>query len=588
MPDARIRLVLLLPLLLVACGGGGGGGGATNLGPVVLSAYHTGAGADPVAGDTLILVLSETPAVSAGTEIDSTDLEVANGTLGTVAAFSAGARTLSLTLGAGTAMTVGTTTIQFAATNDAVRDAAGVAGAPAVARTLRKSDGDSPTVAAITLLDIPAALNGGGGAGGVLQVARNGFTIDLAYSDASSAIDTTALLIQCNGVVTVDGVAQAAGNNLVPFLTGTPGATTASFNVPGNVVFPAGPVVVTAYVVDTSGLLSAAAGFSFTTKDQSDATRLFETGTNASQVWFLDLSRDVESYGTNLGSGTLPVTITAGASGRGDFEDLLHLIGLQSATPIANVSGSSNSNEVALEQLRGRILARLGELFSGVNISFTFTAPGTFPSGSLTVPYSSLGFSQICVAGSADTTGVSGVLGLALFDEHNDSQDDDCTLDFSGSRLGVFLHTLVNNGFLSSPASAFRVTFDPFTPSRGGTPIGDQGDGQDGQRLLGAVTGARTTQIRAAIDDLGTFLAVIIAHETGHSMGLVKNGAMPTGLYGGDTTNFPGSSNGHIAIGVGGGLNVMTPSISYSGAVNPATRFNDLILAYLKELAIYD
>jgi len=195
----------------------------------------------------------------------------------------------------------------------------------------------------------------------------------------------------------------------------------------------------------------------------------------------------------------------------------------------------------------------------------------------------------MCIAGSFDTAGASGVLGLALFDANNANQENDCLTDFGGSRLGVFLHTIVSSGFLESPASTFRVTYDPLTPSRGGTPIG--ADAMDGQRLTDVLNDARATQIDLAIQRMARFAGVVAAHEMGHSMGLVQVNAMPTGLYGNDSVNFPGSNDGHIVIPTsiftGGAINVMTPALSFGGTLVPATRFNTLNLAYLREQVLY-
>ena len=65
---------------------------------------------------------------------------------------------------------------------------------------------------------------------------------------------------------------------------------------------------------------------------------------------------------------------------------------------------------------------------------------------------------------------------------------------------------------------------------------------------------------------------------------------MPVGLYGNDSTNFPGSSDGHIrttALFPAGSTNIMSPSLSYSTAINAATAFNSLNLAYLREQVTY-
>jgi hypothetical protein len=73
-------------------------------------------------------------------------------------------------------------------------------------------------------------------------------------------------------------------------------------------------------------------------------------------------------------------------------------------------------------------------------------------------------------------------------------------------------------------------------------------------------------------------------------MGLVQDGAMPAGLYGGDAANFPGSTEGHIrntALFPAGSTNIMSPSLSYDTAIGSATAFNRLNLAYLREQVTY-
>ena len=195
-------------------------------------------------------------------------------------------------------------------------------------------------------------------------------------------------------------------------------------------------------------------------------------------------------------------------------------------------------------------------------------------------------------AGSEDPSGVTGVLGVAIFNPHNTNQENDCLLNFLGAqRLGVFVHTLVNFGMFPPSSTSFRTTYDPLTPGFGGTPIGDEPDGLDPQRLSGAVLGSRTTTITNAINRMARATAVITAHECGHSMGLVQDGAMPVGLYGGDPTNFPGSSGGHIrntSLFPAAAQNVMSPAIGFDSALSNQTAFNSLNLAYLRERAIYN
>jgi hypothetical protein len=332
---------------------------------------------------------------------------------------------------------------------------------------------------------------------------------------------------------------MAAGTNLLPFLTVvTSSLTNATFLVPNNVSWPAAPFTLTCVVVDNSGIASNPVPFSATVRPFSDALRPFETNVNSQQVWFLDFSRDVESFTTGPASGGgIAVSVVAGANGRSDFEDLLRILGLNNELLV----GGDSINAQVISLFETLLLGQIGALYAGANVTFTLTQPAGSFNGQASVSYAAVGFSRISIAGSSTN---AGVLGIAIFDPSNTTQNDNTLIEYLGVRLGVFLHTLVDDGLRSSPASLFRQTYAPFAPSLGGTPIGE--DAQDGQRLAGTLVDARSDDIDLAIAALARFTAVVTAHECGHSMGLVQNGAMPVGLYGNDTTNFPGSSNGHI------------------------------------------
>jgi len=582
-------------LLLAAAALGGchhGGGGSAAAAPTIVSAAFSGATTTPAAGDTLLLFFSADVTLVTGKLLTNSDVSLTTGaSLGTVTAAPTlvNSRSVQITLGSGVSFVPGTTAIALAAGNDVVVSTTGMLGTGGTAVVITKGDGTAPLLSNLTLNGINSELNGTGPAGGTLQVPANGFTIDLAYSDNSSVDTSRTQIVSSLAVGTAAGT-QPPGTNLVPFLTATSLTAAASrFTVPAAVSLAPGITTLTAYVVDITGLPSAAHTFVCTVKPITDALRPFETAVNSSQVWFLDLSRDVESYSVNLGNVNTPVVVTAGASGTADLDELLLVLGQMSATPIANVQGSENSNDVLLDRFKTTLLANLAALYSGANITFTFTRPaGSFGTNS-SVAYNALGYSQICVAGSADASGTSGILGIAIFDPNNATQNDDTLLDFNGQgRLGIFLHTVINAGFLQSSSSDFRQTFDAFTPARSGTPIGN--DASDGQRLLGTLTDARASAIDAAIAGIGRFTAVVLAHECGHSMGLVQDGAMPVGLYGGDAVNFPGSTSGHIrnaSLFPPGSINVMSPSLSYSVAINAATAFNTLNIAYLREQVLY-
>lgn len=568
------------------CGGGGGGGGGTTL--TIVNAAFVGAGTTPVPGEKLVLLLSGDASLMPGAILDDTDLTLltlSSGTLGFVTAppTLVGTRSVEITLGPGVSFTPGVTTIAFADGNDAVADTSGrlarAGGAPV---TVTKGDGDAPSVTRLTLDDIAPALSGVGPAGGTLQVPRNGFTIDVYWSDPTSAIDGAATVLTANVDVSVPGGTRSAGASLTSALALSSNGQRLTFSVPATVSFPEGPVTLTAIVVDATGMTSAPASFSFRVKALTDALRPFETTVNATQVWFLDTSRDIESYTHDPGNAAFPLRVNASPNGRADLEDLFFVVGL--------FGSNATINTTVMDRFRSLVLQKLDAIYGGAKVTFTFTSPGSFPPGRTTVPYNSFSFSQICIAGAEDPAGTTGVLGLAIFDPNNANHENDCLTDFQGSqRLGVFLHTMINAGLRPPSSTLFRTTYDPLTPASGGKPIGD--DAGDAQRLAGTLNDARRTTIDNAIARMANAAAVVVAHECGHSVGLVKDGAMPAGLYGGDAVNFPGSTTGHIRNTDGftaPAQNVMSPSVSFEATNDSGTRFNDLNLAYLLETVLYD
>ena len=588
----RSAALVLLGATLAGCSNSGGGGPTDSVPPVLISASFGGAGPGPVAGDLLLLFSSEDLRNAAGAEITDADLTLSGGATlgsGTMVTTQPTARSLRLTLGTGASFVPGTTTVQLAVTNNVIADLAGNLGVGGAAVPIDDGDGTPPTVVNLTVAAIDDQLNGTGPAGGTLQVPRSGWTIDLLWFDSGLGVDPARTRLTANVPVNTSSGSQAPGIDLAPFLTPvTTSATAGSYQLPSTTVFPPGLVTLTATVIDNGGLASTPVTYSFSVRSFTDDLQPFETSVNSQQVWFIDTSRDIESFNATLISGGIPgaaeIQAISPGNARSDFLDLLFVLGLQSTSPIPNVSGTDDSNTVVLDRFQSEMVDNLNDLFSGVNVTFTFTQPAGSFGGNSTVAYASLGYSQICLAGSSDT---AGVLGIAQLDPSNARQNDNCILESAMSnRLGVFLHTIANAGLGSPAGSSFRQVFDNFAPVTGGTPIGD--DAQDGQRLLGNVGDPREMRIDDALADLARFSAIVIAHECSHSMGLVINGPMPFGLYGNDP-NFPGSTDGHIHLESppSGGTNVMTPQLSYDGAINANTAFNSLNIAYLREQAFY-
>jgi hypothetical protein len=575
---------------LTACSSGNGG--PPNASPVIVTASFLGSGGNPVTGDTLILGFSTTVALVSGTLLTDEDFTLSGGaSLGavTTAPAALSSTTLSITLGAGVTFMPGTTTIVLSELNDA---AGGTTTAPiggGTPITIGTSDGSEPAISNVTIAKIDDQLNGTGAAGGTLQVPTNGWTLDLTYSD-NSAIATSQTVITADVSISTATGSQLPGTNLRSFLTQlSANNTTASYLIPTTVSFPATAVTLTCIAVDVSGLSSIPTTYSFTVRAFNDNTQPFETSVNPGQLWFLDFSRDEDSYATSTTGGQAQVDVISGPNSVNDFDDLLQIVGLTSATPIPNVQGSESSNDIVINRIKTEMLADLAAYYSGSPVSFTLTAPAGNFNGNSSVTYSSLGFSQIAISGSSS---IPGVLGLAIFDPSNATQNDNTQTEFpmtgGDARLGVFVHTIIDNGVGQPNSTLFRTTYDTFTLVNGGSPIGD--DPQDGNRLLGTVGDNRQNEINTAISLLAHFTATVTAHECGHSVGLVIEGAMPNGLYGNDNVNFPGSTTGHIrttSLFPFGSTNLMSPALNFTLATSPSSAFNTLNLAYLREQVFY-
>ncbi|MHC4513348.1 MAG: hypothetical protein ACYTGW_11465 [Planctomycetota bacterium] len=592
-----LLLVATLVSVIIACGGGGGGSGTRrtsgpDMAPFLVAATFVGSGAMPQSGDKLLLLMSEDVVLVPSTLLTNADVVLSSGSLGNVVQGPTlvNPRTVEVTVGSGVALTPGTTTITLSNACDAIEDNTGNLAQAASAVVISAGDGDNPAISSFTLNGVNALLNGTGPAGGTLQVPDNGFSIDLVHADPTTPVDPSRTIVVADIGVEVAGTTRQAGTSLTDGLVHTGDATTSSLLVPASVVFPQGSVTLTAYVVDGSGMISAPQTFDLLIRFPDDVVRPFETTVNPSQVWYLDLSRDIESFIVDIADPIVPVFVNTGANGRPDVQDLFLALGLLSPTPIQNVQGALNSNDVVMNTFVALLLQEVDDLYAGTNVIFTDQPQEVFPEGAAWLPYNSFSSSQICIAGSESESGATGTLGVALFDPNNLYQDNNCLTDHNGfQRLGVFLHTIINEGFRSPPGSTFRTTYDPFTSVRGGVPIGEVAD--DGLRITGLLSDSRSIEIDVAIQRIARFTAVITAHECGHSVGLVANGPMPHGLYGNDPVNFPvfpdSAADGHIRMPAslfpGGAENVMSPSFNFDATLSPQTRFNSLNLAYLRE-----
>ncbi len=588
--------------LLPACGGGGsaGGGGGSPLAPTLMSAVVSDA--TPQSGDRLTLNFSADITLAANAILNDQDLVFSGpGSVGSVqgAPSLIHSRALQLSLGAGVNLSPGTTKIALATTQDIVLDASGKLLRSSSQVTIQGSDGNRPSVSLLTANGVMNLLNGNGSAGGKLLLPRNGFSIDAEYSDPSSAIDSSKIYLSADRPVFVGGSQRSPGSNLATLLSGTVTATSASWSFGSMDSLPIGDTTLTLTVADSSGEVSTPQSLTVQSLDPSHQLRPFESG----QIWYLDTTRDLDSY--SLSGTTISIAAPATPNSIPDFLEELRILGLRSDAPASNVSGGKNSNEVVLDLLKAEMLKQLGLLYSGVNVSFTFNSPGSFPSGQVTVPYARQSWSKIAIGSNpltkssgSSTTPDSSPLGLAFYDANNNSQEDNSGENITGlgqTRLGIMPLVLISFAINSGP-NTFTLTFNPFIKNRG-TPIGeDAGDRARLQSILSNATpsDSRETQISKAIKAWARFLAVVAAHECGHSMGLVADGAQPRGLFGGMSFDSgKAGATGHIRFASGqvfpnGAQEIMEPEIDYERAQATATGFNALFASYLRERGLYN
>lgn len=176
----------------------------------------------------------------------------------------------------------------------------------------------------------------------------------------------------------------------------------------------------------------------------------------------------------------------------------------------------------------------------------------------------------------------TGVLGRAMFDFRNGNPSERNISSAPG--LGVFpsemfcyqakLHQQVWPSF----TTRFAERFLPLCPDMGGTPVGAHA--HDAATLRAdfdpdAATSsqrARRQTVLAAVDDWAAIVGIVLAHEVGHSVGLVAPGDAPQGLY--------GDASLHNAFA--GATEVMSASVGYESMTTLAYAFRDLDMAYLR------
>jgi len=347
-------------------------------------------------------------------------------------------------------------------------------------------DGAPPSVL-LTLNDIPDDMDD------LLVAPPAGFQITLTLDGAGgSAIDTSSLSLASDQ----DVGSYTAGTDLGPLFQVHP--SRAAWQLPAGSNLARTTHHLLASIADAAGNV-AEVSYGFAVRDFAYGPPLGNL-----QTIFLDFDQD-RSLGPEV-----------------DFVEDLRTYGLGSSADPAIES-------LMRERLVGEIVARAHPYYGresdgspgsdAANVVFVATAPpGTH--------------SRLCVGGESSLGG--SYLGASTMDVNNlNESQDECG---GGAIFGVFPQALDN---LWGASAEFQATFDPLMASRGGTPVGED-------PLDAAVTApgfdpgaatleelARFEAIENAVDAFAQAIASVVAHETGHLLGLVAHGPTPAGLYGG-------------------------------------------------------
>ncbi|MBX3461634.1 MAG: Ig-like domain-containing protein [Planctomycetes bacterium] len=383
-----------------------------------------------------------------------------------------------------------------------------------------------------------------------------GFTIDVTVSDgASQWADMGSVEVHFHGTGSAPGATTLLAAARIDY--GIYQAT-----VPASSPLSPGSWSMTVSARDLSGNLGTSAAMAFEVTPLEPRLMPFE---RVQVVWVrADLDRDND--------------------GVVDFDEDMVRLGLQTAgDPIG-----SNARMRAL--LLDGILAQANRLYGrgprgepvdqgSVALRFARRQP-------IALPHMQMALGGLDPEGNANRgygDESTGILGRAYYDYRNANPSERNTATSPG--LGVFpaemwlyqcrIHAQVWPSF----QTAFAQRFRPLCPDMGGVPAGahalDPVVLAPGFDYATATTSqrARWNTILLAADDWATMIGIILAHEVGHSVGLVAPGVAPSGLF--------GDASLHNTFA--GAAEVMAAAVGYEAMTTLDYQFRDLDMAYLRQ-----
>jgi hypothetical protein len=228
---------------------------------------------------------------------------------------------------------------------------------------------------------------------------------------------------------------------------------------------------------------------------------------------------------------------------------------------------------------------------------------GTSPAGNTTAAHNEMSIGGTDGAESS-AYAASGTLGRATLDARNSRRQHNIDNGSASSPVGVHMLGMMKLR-VNASSGAFRDKVSTkFVTIHGGTPVGE--DVSDDNVLAGSfdrTTSTNTTHnarydaIMDGVETVALYVSAVLAHETGHSLGLAPDSAPKTGLFGWAHRNntfteaTTASPNTSAHLNFGSPRNIMAAAVSFTAAVRTGTeftRFNPLYLAHLRRRVIYD
>ncbi|MBL8726781.1 MAG: Ig-like domain-containing protein [Planctomycetes bacterium] len=419
------------------------------------------------------------------------------------------------------------------------------------ARFRTGSAGDStPPIVTATLNGIHSSRSAG------LVLPPSGFTIDVTAQDSGNQwVDMGAIDVQFAGTGSAPGAETLTAAAVISY-------GSYSVRVPGTAALSPGNWTMTVRARDLCGNVGSSTSLAFAVAATDGALLPF----GRTQVVWVRTELDRDNDGTP------------------DFDQDLVRLGLTTAgDPIGS---NARMRGIVLDG----ILAQSNHLYGrgsrgepldtgSVGLRFTRRQP-------IAVPHTQMALGGLDPEGDnhrgygAESTGI---LGRAYYDYRNGNPAERNISTSPG--LGVFpaemwlyqcrIHLQVYPSF----TTAFAQRFRPLCPDMGGVPAGAHAldavvlaPGFDYQ-AANTSERARWNTIMAAADDWAVVIGIILAHEVGHSVGLVAPGVAPSGLFGDASLHDTYSS----------AAEVMSASVGYEAMTTLDYQFRDIDLAYLRQ-----